>query len=109
MFACPGPEVTFTCRDAPFALLALPCVEAENFGLNGKIPQSVDWNGYETLLAVPVALAIVPVTDIALQLVGLNMNPSRLMSMSTFLMSSGTPFSSSGSGSLITVSAEVCG
>ena len=60
MFASPPPacgppfEVTFTSRLAPWALLALPCVEAENVGLNGRFLQPAVANGLDTATIAPV-------------------------------------------------------
>ncbi len=78
-----------------------------NFGLKGRIAQLTAWNGIGLLAVVPVAFADVVSIAIALRFVGLNMNPSRMMSTWIIRMFSGTPFSCRGSWSLMTVSVRV--
>ena len=53
MFAWPGPEVTFTDRLAPLALLVCACVDAVNVGLNRRLVQPPTLNGVETSALAP--------------------------------------------------------
>ncbi len=78
-------RATFAVRLAPLALLVFPLVETENFGANFRCAQFVTWNGVANVLLAPLTLVIAPPTlNVSLaQLVGLNVKPGRLISMST--------------------------
>src|ERR1700730_5303465 len=91
MFACPGPEVTLTFREAPSDLLVLPSVLASNVGWNGSFEQFFTWKGAETPAAAPPAPPRVPVIFIGVQLVGLNWKPGRSTTTLTAFSCNGTP------------------
>ena len=109
MFACPALEVTLTSKDAPEALLALPCVLAVNEGLNGRVVQPPAWKRDERLATFPVVLFSSPVTLITAQLVGFRTKSLRFISTATLLISSGIPSRIVGNGSLLTVTCAVDG
>src|SRR3977135_4373461 len=112
--ASPGLWAIFTSNEAPMALLVFPCVETLKDGLNGRFAQLAAWKGLETPALAPAVEVIVAPTPIALQFVGLNMNPDRLVVTLTVRRSSGMPCRMVGTaygpdGSVVTVICAVCG
>jgi hypothetical protein len=103
-------------RLAPLALEACPPILALMLGVNFRLLQPAAWKRLETRTLAPWAPEAVPVSDIALQLVGLNVKPGRLIVTLTVRMSAGMPLCSPstlltncGRGSETTVICAVCG
>src|ERR1700722_808290 len=109
MLACPGEELTLTVKAAPFALEALPLVEALRVGWKGRAPQPWTWKGLLSGTDSPSAPESVPVIAAGLQLVGLNWKPGRSIVTASSLIWAGTPLTKVGKGSLVIVTAAVDG
>src|ERR1700691_2010740 len=93
----------FASRLAPSAREVLPEVETLKFGLNFKLRHEPTWKGLAIAATVPCELVAVPLKDIGLQLVGLNMNPGRSITALTDRRSVGTPSMICGRASVVTV------
>ncbi len=101
--------MSFASRLAPFAREVFPEVETLKSGLNFKLRHDPTWKCVEIGAVAPSVLLAVPLKDIGLQLVGLNMNPGRSITALIVRRSDGTPATIDGSGSVVTVNWEVCG
>ena len=99
MFASPGLAAIFTASAAPLALLALACVEADSDGLNGRPAQPPTWKRLEGFAVAPSELLSDAATDIAAQLVGLNVKFGRSSVIATERSFSGIPLRIVGSAS----------
>ena len=80
-----------------------------SFGLKGRFLQPAAANGFDTCAVAPSEPCTDAVICFASQLVGLNMNPARVIATLTVWIRSGIPSTICGSGSLVTVSALVLG
>ena len=84
-------------------------METLKFGLNSRLRHEPTWNGLESGALAPSVLLAVPLNDIGLQLVGLNMKLDRSITASIVRRSVGTPSTICGSGSVVTVICAVFG
>src|SRR6202035_1796625 len=103
-----------TFKPAPPTFEVLPVTVAVKLGLNASAAQLVTWNGTDSDDAAPSMLCRAAVIDIGSQLVGLNVNPWRVIVTLTCLICSGMPLISGGIAygpelSLVIVSAAVSG
>ena len=99
-----------TVRLAPLALLVFPSVLAVNDGLNARPWQPPTWNLFDRRSDLPEGRDRPGrLTLIVSQLVGLNVNPERLMFSDTERMSRGMPSRIVGIGSLTALICDVMG
>ena len=84
-------SVTLVTRSAPSALLVFPLVETENFGANFRLVQLLTSNGIDTGEATPSVACDRARDRVALQFVGLNVKPLRVMFTFTCWICNGMP------------------
>ena len=91
MFAWPAASLIVVTRLAPFCFVGLPLVVTANDGLKASALQPVAWNGSDASCVAPDVDVSVVAIDAAAQLVGLSMNPCRLMDTVSALSLTGMP------------------
>ena len=96
-------------KAAPFALEALPLVEALRVGWKGRLAQFWTWKGLWVGTVVPSVPVIVAVISFGSQLVGLNWKLGRSIETLSALIWAGTPLTKVGKGSLWMLTAAVLG